>query len=73
MLDQLTGGESRRPYYLQSFNLPRYAGEGYASLLYEPRFVNDHLFDVDNKNDSFVYDVKQEGWLLGLVWVFGTR
>jgi hypothetical protein len=54
-------------------DLPRYAGEGYASLLYELRFVNDHLFDVDYKNDSFVYDVKQEGWLLGLVWVFGTR
>ena len=35
--------------------------------------VGYRLFDVDYKNDSFVYDVKQEGWLLGLVWVFGTR
>lgn len=35
--------------------------------------VGYRLFDVDYENDSFVYDVKQEGWLLGLVWVFGTN
>ena len=28
------------------------------------------LFDVDYEDDSFLYDVKQEGWLLGLTWAF---
>ena len=35
--------------------------------------IGYRLFDVDYKNDSLVYDVKQEGWVLGLVWVFGTN
>jgi hypothetical protein len=30
------------------------------------------LFDVNYEQDSFVYDVKQQGWVLGLVWVLGT-
>ena len=28
------------------------------------------LFDVDYEDGSFLYDVKQEGWLLGLTWAF---
>jgi hypothetical protein len=28
------------------------------------------LFDVDYEEGSFLYDVKQEGWLLGLSWAF---
>jgi hypothetical protein len=28
------------------------------------------LFDVKYENGSFLYDVKQEGWLLGLTWAF---
>lgn len=28
------------------------------------------IFDVDYDHNSFVYDVKQEGWGLGLSWVF---
>jgi hypothetical protein len=34
--------------------------------------IGYRVFDVDYDNDSFVYDVKQEGWLLGLVWILGT-
>jgi len=28
------------------------------------------LFDVEYEEGSFLYDVKQEGWLLGLTWAF---
>jgi hypothetical protein len=28
------------------------------------------MFDVDYEDGSFLYDVKQEGWLLGLTWAF---
>lgn len=35
--------------------------------------IGYRLFDVDYKDDAFVYDVKQQGWLLGLVWIFGTN
>lgn len=28
------------------------------------------MFDLDYEDDWFVYDVKQEGWLLGLTWAF---
>ena len=28
------------------------------------------LFDVDYEEGTFLYDVKQEGWLLGLTWAF---
>jgi hypothetical protein len=30
------------------------------------------VFDVDYQQDAFVYDVKQQGWVIGLVWVLGT-
>lgn len=35
--------------------------------------IGYRVFDVDYANDPFGYDVKQEGWLLGLVWVLGTN
>lgn len=35
--------------------------------------IGYRLLDVEYEHDSFVYDVKQEGWVLGLVWVFGTN
>ncbi|MEZ5571015.1 MAG: hypothetical protein R3E64_03240 [Halioglobus sp.] len=35
--------------------------------------VGYRILDVDYQNDSFVYDVKQEGWILGLVWLFGPN
>lgn len=28
------------------------------------------MFDVDYDNDGFLYDVRQEGWELGLTWAF---
>ncbi|MCG6937752.1 MAG: hypothetical protein LJE83_06205 [Gammaproteobacteria bacterium] len=28
------------------------------------------LFNVDYKNGSFIYDMQQEGWALGLTWAF---
>lgn len=28
------------------------------------------MFDVDYENGTFVYDVKQEGWAIGLTWSF---
>ncbi|MEZ5069370.1 MAG: hypothetical protein R2847_13255 [Bacteroidia bacterium] len=34
--------------------------------------VGYRLFDVDYDHNSFVYDVRQEGWVIGLVWVLGT-
>lgn len=34
--------------------------------------VGYRLFDVDYHRNSFVYDVRQEGWVLGLVWVVGA-
>lgn len=33
--------------------------------------IGYRVFDVDYVKDSFVYDVKQEGWLMGLVWILG--
>lgn len=35
--------------------------------------IGYRLFDVDYEDNSFVYDVRQEGWLLGLVWILGTN
>jgi len=35
--------------------------------------VGYRIFDVDYQDDGFVYDVKQAGWSLGLVWVFDSR
>ena len=32
--------------------------------------IGYRLFDVDYKKDDFLYDVKQQGWLLGLTWAF---
>lgn len=34
--------------------------------------VGYRLFDVEYDHDLFVYDVKQKGWVVGLVWVLGT-
>jgi hypothetical protein len=34
--------------------------------------VGYRLFDVDYQHQAFVYDVRQQGWVLGLVWVLGT-
>jgi hypothetical protein len=34
--------------------------------------VGYRLFDVDYEHNAFVYNVKQQGWVLGLVWVLGT-
>ena len=28
------------------------------------------MFDVDYENDGYVYDVRQQGWQLGLTWSF---
>jgi hypothetical protein len=32
--------------------------------------VGYRMFDVDYENDGFLYDVRQEGWQLGLTWAF---
>lgn len=32
--------------------------------------IGYRMFDVDYDNDAFVYDVRQEGWQLGLSWSF---
>jgi len=32
--------------------------------------VGYRLYDLDYDNDGFVYDVRQEGWILGLTWSF---
>lgn len=29
------------------------------------------LFDVEYDRNAFVYDIRQEGWVLGLVWILG--
>jgi hypothetical protein len=34
--------------------------------------VGYRLFDVDYRRNAFVYDVRQEGWVLGLVWIVGA-
>ena len=34
--------------------------------------VGYRLFEVDYKHKDFVYDIKQQGWVIGLVWVLGT-
>jgi hypothetical protein len=28
------------------------------------------MFDVDHENNGFVYNVRQQGWQLGLTWTF---
>jgi len=32
--------------------------------------IGYRMYDLDYENDGFVYDVKQEGWMLGLTWAF---
>lgn len=32
--------------------------------------IGYRMFDVDYENDGYVYDVRQQGWLLGLTWSF---
>jgi hypothetical protein len=32
--------------------------------------VGYRMYDLDYENDGFVYDVRQEGWILGLTWAF---
>jgi len=32
--------------------------------------IGYRMFDVDYEKDGFLYDVRQEGWLLGLTWAF---
>lgn len=32
--------------------------------------IGYRLYDLDYDNDGFVYDVRQEGWVLGLTWAF---
>lgn len=32
--------------------------------------VGYRLYDVDYNKDDFLYDVKQQGWLIGLTWAF---
>ena len=32
--------------------------------------IGYRLYDLDYENDGFVYDVRQEGWILGLTWSF---
>jgi hypothetical protein len=54
-------------FYDLSANLGYQIREGvFASVGYR-------MFDVDYEDDSVTFDVKQEGWVLGLVWVFGTN
>jgi hypothetical protein len=32
--------------------------------------VGYRIYDLDFENDGFVYDVKQQGWIIGLTWAF---
>jgi len=32
--------------------------------------IGYRLYDLDYENDGFVYDVRQDGWILGLTWAF---
>ena len=32
--------------------------------------VGYRMYDLDYENDGFVYDVRQEGWIIGLTWAF---
>ena len=32
--------------------------------------IGYRMYDLDYENDGFVYDVRQEGWILGLTWAF---
>jgi hypothetical protein len=32
--------------------------------------IGYRLYDVDYDKDDFLYDVKQQGWLIGLTWAF---
>ena len=32
--------------------------------------IGYRLFDVDYNKDDFLYDVRQDGWLVGLTWAF---
>jgi hypothetical protein len=38
-------------------------------------YINDYtlgyrMFDVDYEDDGYVYDVRQQGWQVGLTWAF---
>jgi hypothetical protein len=46
---------------------------GYAVTNSVVAAIGYRLFNVDYEHNAFVYDVKQQGWMLGLVWVFGTN
>lgn len=32
--------------------------------------IGYRLYDLDYENDGFIYDVRQEGWVIGLTWSF---
>jgi len=32
--------------------------------------IGYRMYDLDYDNDGFVYDVRQEGWIVGLTWAF---
>ena len=32
--------------------------------------IGYRMFDVDYEDDGYVYDVKQQGWQIGLTWPF---
>ena len=32
--------------------------------------IGYRLYDLDYENDGFIYDVRQDGWILGLTWAF---
>jgi len=49
--------------------LARRAGAGYAGARAGAHICRNRLLDTDYKNGSFLYDVRQEGLLLG----FGIR
>jgi hypothetical protein len=33
--------------------------------------IGYRLFDVDYDKNRFVYDIRQQGWVLGMMWVLG--
>ena len=35
--------------------------------------IGYRLFDVDYDHNAFAYDVKQQGWMVGMVWILGTN
>jgi len=32
--------------------------------------IGYRMYDLDYENDGFVYDIRQEGWIIGLTWAF---